>query len=221
MRRGPSRKAPSIKTEDGVYFRFECGEFLRACEVVTFSPEDSSPECFAKLYRNRHVQLYNPLSELQSLHSMTMPSEWVQVIAEDFVFMEELASEPRIQRNRGGWRYNVVRESGVDVRKGPSFAAETMNVKLLAGESVLINERVTPPTERMSWLRLKDGKGWVHDLGRDDEMVMIAHSLRERAGGLTRPNNPERSEIEEKAYQKIVARLFPGNEEEEEGNESD
>lgn len=143
-----------------------------------------------------------------------MPSEWVQVLAEDFMFVEECTSEPRMQRNRGGWRYNVVREDGVTVRKGPSFAAETVGIILMAGESVLVTERVTPPGERINWLRLKDGLGWVHDIGKNDEVVMIAHSLRDRAGGLTRPNKLEKKEKEEKAYNTMVARLFYGSEEE-------
>lgn len=213
VRLGPSRKAPSIKSDDDVYFRFECGEFLRACEVVTFSPDNSSPECFAKLYRNRHVQVQNQLSEFRHLQSLTAPAEWVQVLAEDYMYMEECASEPHIQRHRGGWRYNVVCETGIPVRNGPSFSADVTGKTLLAGESVLVTERVTPPGERINWLRIKDGSGWVHDIGTNDEIVIIAHSLRDRTQGLTRPYKPERLEKEEIAYNTMIARLFPGSEE--------
>ena len=214
VRLGPSRKATSIKLDNDAYFRFECGEFLRASEVVTFFPEDSPPECFAKLYRNRHVRLHSLLSDVRQLQSMTAPAEWVQVIAENYVYMEECASEPGIHRQRGGWRYNVVCEASVPVRKGPSFSAETTAVALLAGESVLVTERVTPPGERINWLKLKDGQGWVHDTGEKNEVVMIAHSLRDRTTGLNRPQKPERQEKEEMAYNTIIARLFPGSEEE-------
>ena len=214
VRLGPSRKAASIKSDNDVYFRFECGEFLRACEVVTFFPDKSSPECFAKLYRNRHVQLHNLLSEFRNLQSLTAPAEWVQVLAEDYMYMEECASDPHIQRHRGGWRYNVVCEAGIPVRNGPSFAADANGKVLLAGESVLVTERVTPPGERINWLRIKDGSGWVHDIGANDEVVMIAHSLRDRTVGLTRPHKAERQEKEEIAYNTMIARLFPGSEEE-------
>jgi hypothetical protein len=106
-----------------------------------------------------------------------------------------------------------VSESGVSVRKGPSFAAETTGIHLLAGESVLITERVTPPGEQIAWLRLQDGKGWVHDTGENDEVVMLAHSLRDRTKALNRPNKPERQEKEEVAYNTLIARLFPHSEE--------
>lgn len=209
VRLGPSRKATSIKSEDGVYFRFECGEFLRASEVVTFFPDDSTPETFAKLYRNRHVRLQSLHTDLRTLQNLASPAEWVQVLCEDFMYLEQCESEPHIQRHRGGWRYNAVSEAGVTVRKGPSFAAEGTGIVLLAGESVLITERVTPPNERISWLRLKDGKGWVHDMVNDGTVIMIAHSLKDRTPG-RRPRKLEQKEREEVAYNTIIARLFPG-----------
>jgi endonuclease/exonuclease/phosphatase (EEP) superfamily protein YafD len=55
-----------------------------------------------------------------------------------------------------------------------------MDTVLLAGESVLINERVKAPGDSVSWLRLKDGQGWVHYQDHDGHTVMVAHSLRHR-----------------------------------------
>lgn len=211
VRLGPSRKATSIKSEKDIYFRFECGEFLRASEVVTFFPEKSAPESFAKLYRNRHVRQHQLQMDSRQLQCMTTPAEWVQVVAENYAYLDICASEPLIQRHRGGWRYNAVTEAGVSVRKGPSFGAETTGIHLLAGESVLITERVTPPGETISWLRLQDGKGWVHDTDENNEVVMLAHSLRDR--NAVRPNKPDRQEKEEVAYNTLIARLFPHSEE--------
>ena len=49
VRLGPSSRAQSIKSEDDVHFRFECGEFLRASEVMTVFFENGLPkESFAK-----------------------------------------------------------------------------------------------------------------------------------------------------------------------------
>lgn len=132
--------------------------------------------------------------------------------------MEECA-EPRIERHRQGWRYNVVTDSGVAVRKGPSFAAETTGTILFGGESVVINERVSPGGEKITWLRLKDGQGWVYDIDDDDDgtEIMIAHSLRHRAHLLARPQKIRATQDgKEIAYNTIVARLFhndvPGGE---------
>jgi hypothetical protein len=109
----------------------------------------------------------------------------------------------------------VVLDARVAVRKGPSFEAETDGVFLLGGESILVNERVTGPDETITWLRLKDGLGWVHNIGRNGETLMIPHSLRHRASiGVTdRPTKVGRhgngkSDREDIAYNTIVARLF-------------
>ena len=207
VRLGPSRRAPSIKSDDGVYFRFECGEFLRASEVMTvFDAKNSPSECFAKLYRNRHVRLYAGHGEVRQLASLTVQAEWVQVFNEEELFLEECAAEPRIERHRQGWRYNVVLDARVQVRKGPSFLAEANGVVLLGGESVLINERVTGPGETITWLRLKDGQGWVHNIGSEGEALMIPHSLRHRTAG--RPSKPGKDGHEDIAYNTIIARLF-------------
>lgn len=210
VRLGPSRRATSIKSEDDVYFRFECGEFLRASEVVAY--RGSACDSFAKLYRHRHLKLHGDSGAYRSLPSLTAPAEWVQVMADDYRYLQECA-EPQIQRHRDGWRYNVVRESGVAVRKGPSFAADVTNIQLLAGESLLVNERVAPPSEPIVWLRLKDGHGWVHDVAEDGEQIMVAHSLWHRTRG-TLKSKKEEDEAGDQAYKAIVARLFKNKEEE-------
>jgi hypothetical protein len=208
VRLGPSRRAPSIKSDDGIYFRFECGEFLRASEIVTlFKRNSASIECFAKLYRNRHARLHTVHGEVRSLASLTVQAEWVQVFGDGELYLEECAAEPRIERHRQGWRYNVVLDARVNVRKGPSFEAETVGVALHGGESVLVNERVTGPDDSITWLRLKDGQGWVHNYGQNGESLMIPHSLKHRTktvGG--RPSRPR--DGEEIAYNTIIARLF-------------
>lgn len=205
VRLGPSRKAGSIKSDDGIYFRFECGEFLRASEVLTiFHNHDEPSECYAKLYRNRHVRLNTDDSEYRQLLSLTTPAEWVQVYSDDKLFLEECGAEPEILRHREGWRYNVIADAGVSVQQGPSLNAEETGVHLLVGESVVITERVTAPGEQVAWLRLKDGEGWVCDTDSHGQPAMIAHSLRHR----TRPQKANRPEREEIAYNSIVARLF-------------
>ncbi len=208
VRLGPSRRAPSIKSEDGLYFRFECGEFLRASEVVTFFRQNAPFECYAKLYRNRHVRLYAGHGEIRPLSSLTVQAEWVQVFGQQELFLEECALEPRIERHQQGWRYNVVLDARVQVRKGPSFDAESNGVMLLGGESVLINERVTGPDDTVTWLRLRDGQGWVYNIDSDGETLMIPHSLRHRTGALGRPTKTGRPEHDDIAYNTIIARLF-------------
>jgi hypothetical protein len=210
VRSGPSRRANAIKSGEDVYFRFECGEFLRASVVMTIFKETEPGESFATLFRNRHILMYQEKSEVRLLSQMALHAEWVQIYGDDCLYLEECAAQPRIQRHRDGWRYNVVKESGVHVRKGPSFAAETVGPILLPGKSVLINERVTPPGEKISWLRLKDGMGWVHDIGTNDETFLIAHALRHRSGTLDRhgATGADRSSQSDAAYNAIVARLF-------------
>lgn len=209
VRLGPSKRAPSIKSEDGAYFRFECGEFLRASEIITvFSDKREPIESFVKLYRNRHVRLHHSHEDIRFLTSLTTQAEWVQVYSEDELFLEECAAEPRIERHKQGWRYNVVPEDGVAVRKGPSFASEKTGILLFGGESVVVNERVTPAGDKITWLRMKDGQGWIHNVDDAGEHIMIAHSLRHRAQ-TTRPRKPVMpKEGNEIAYNAIIARLF-------------
>lgn len=99
-------------------------------------------------------------------------------------------------------------DARVTVRKGPSFEAETDGVVLLGGESVLVNERVTGPDDPITWLRLKDGHGWVHNVGQNGESLMIAHSLRHRIPTAGRPIKAGRTAKEDIAYNTIIARLF-------------
>jgi len=216
VRLGPSRKATSIKSETGLYFRFECGEYLRACEVMTVCDENGASESFAKLYRNRHAELLRyDNKEHRLLASLTSTAEWVQIhSADQTVYLEECVSPPHIQRHKKGWRYNAVADAGVEVRKGPSFDSEVTGLVLLGGESVMVNERVTGPSERITWLRLSDSQGWVHDTGQDGDVTMIAHSLEHRKVGLLsqtcRPQNGGGAGEEEVAYNTIIARLFHG-----------
>uniref|UniRef100_A0A7S3L7T4 Uncharacterized protein n=1 Tax=Amphora coffeiformis TaxID=265554 RepID=A0A7S3L7T4_9STRA len=210
VRLGPSMRAPSIKSDDDVQFRFECGEFLRASEIMTVFSNDGQPlESYAKLYRNRHVRLHNGHEEHRQLQSLTTQSEWVQIYNEKELFLEECAGSgpPRIERHKQGWRYNVIPEEGLPVRKGPSFAAETTGTRLFGGETVLINERVIPAGDKITWLRMKDGEGWLHDVDDTGRQVVIAHSLRHRARTVARSNRAT-DPNEEVAYNTIIARLF-------------
>ena len=94
VRHGPSNHAPVIKSSNDASFRFECGEFLRASEVMTvfnkgkagvevIEHDIASSECFAKLYRRRNNQLNTEndsqqtllLDRFSSLESLTSPGE--------------------------------------------------------------------------------------------------------------------------------------------------
>jgi hypothetical protein len=192
--------------------RFECGEFLRASEIVTvYALDGQAMESFAKLYRNRHVQLYRGHKPFRPLVSLVAPAEWVPIISSSEQFLEECANAPKIERHKQGWRYNVVPETGVAVRKGPSFASETTGAVLLGGESVIVNERVTSGGETIAWLRLSDGQ-WVHDADDDGNKVMAAHSLFHRSIPRPKKEKTVAGSIEgkEAAYNRIVSRLFHG-----------
>jgi hypothetical protein len=146
--------------------------------------------------------------ECRSLVFLTTQAEWVQAYCGSDLFLVECALEPRIERHKQGWRYNVLPEDGVAVRRGPSFASEKTGVILFGGESVVVNERVTPSGDTISWLRMKDGQGWIHDVNETGEHVVIAHSLRHRAQS-TRPRKPDfQREGTDIAYNDIIARLF-------------
>ncbi|CAJ1959609.1 unnamed protein product [Cylindrotheca closterium] len=208
VRKGPSTRAPSIRREDGVYFRFECGEYLRASEVVTFSRDNIAYESFAKLYRNRHMRFQSGEDGERTLASLTAQSEWVQISSSKTIQLVECLVEPRIERHRQGWRYNVVLDAKVKVRRGPSFEADSKGIVLFGGESVLVNERVIVPNGNVIWLRLRDGRGWVHNVGIDGEALMIPHSLKNRrtTGGNKQSKSKERDD--DIAYNTIIARLF-------------
>lgn len=195
VRTGPSGKASTIKSDTNISFRFECGEFLRASEVLAIdgtnemneSLQDndemmrtkmkSSSECFAKLYRNKHSRRIHTLNSgagsFLSLSTLTTPGEWVHVECNGVTYLEECTCPPTIQRHRDGWKYKVVSNSSVDVRRGPSFKAEKTATTISQGEVMLINERVTLNEEKMTWLRLKDGRGWVHDVDENGITLLV------------------------------------------------
>jgi hypothetical protein len=138
---------------------------------------------------------------------VTAQSEWVHVYNEKELFLEECVDTPRIERHKQGWRYNVIPDSGLPIRRGPSFAAETTGTRLFGGETVLINERVTPPGDKITWLRMRDGEGWLHDVDDSGTQVVIPHSLRHRARTVARSSRSTGPK-EEVAYNTIIARLF-------------
>lgn len=224
VRLGPSNRAPSIKSSDGVYFRFECGEFLRSSEIMTVYREDSHgrtvSESFAKLYRNRHVRLAAPgnngQSDVRQLASLTSQAEWVQVHDDSLneLYLRECQTGPRIERHRQGWRYRIVIRSGISVKRGPSFQAEDSGIYVEEGDSVVVIERVTSPDENgVTWLRMKEGKGWLHDVDLESgEALLVPHTLRNRAHADGRPIKPRRPSSDNKnqqiAYNTIIARLF-------------
>mmetsp|Transcript_5499 Transcript_5499/g.7941 ORF Transcript_5499/g.7941 Transcript_5499/m.7941 type:complete len:277 (-) Transcript_5499:106-936(-) len=196
VRKGPSQAARPIQSEKGDSFRFECGEFLRASEVLTIEitdeKDEKNEESFAKLYRRSNFKKQapsrqnsteystsNPEKPVRLLSDITRPGEWIHVHTNSKFYLEECINPPSICRRQEGWRYNAMIDSGVVIRCGPSFAAEKTNRSLQEGESVLINERVKAHNEKVTWLRLKDGQGWVHDIGEDNDVVfMVAHSSR-------------------------------------------
>jgi hypothetical protein len=149
---------------------------------------------------------------------MTTPAEWVQVFAEDFVFLEECAAEPQIERHRSGWRYSVLLD--VPIRRGPSLTSETTGLELLVGDSVLVTERVRPAGEAAWWLKLKDGRGWVQSsMEEGGEPTLVPQSRMDRKSLLqrapTKAERPAPDEQEEIAYNTLIARLFPQDEEDE------
>lgn len=217
VRQGPSRRASSIQSDKGQIFRFECGEFLRASQVITIfgSPDTSSPhipmnlgrnntisnepdmthfsECFAKLYRNsKHPPVGTGTSQssssstsssaYRSLTELATPGEWVKVHVHQKYYLEECPNPPSIARHFDGWRYHALND--IMIRKGPSFAAEELGRQhcVKVGESVLVNERVNGFQEKVTWLRLKDGRGWVYDLDpvRDELIMTMAVNNRNR-----------------------------------------
>ena len=184
----------------------------------TQGPEQTKTyECFAKLYRNSHARAANADGiDYRSLNSLAAPGEWVQIYGSGRVYLEECSDPPRIERHRECWRYDAVNDSGIHVRKGPSYLSEMAGKVIRAGESIMINERVIPHGESGAWLRLKDGTGWVHEKGEGGISVLIAHSLRNRtAGRSTRLRSSRRvaaggddRQANEAAYNSIIARLF-------------
>jgi hypothetical protein len=151
---------------------------------------------------------------------LTAQGEWVQIHDDEKneQFLQECTTgPPRIERHKQGWRYKVVATSGAVIRKGPSFEAEVSDLYVAYEESVVVSERVSSPAENgVTWLRLKEGQGWLHDIDRDTrENVLIPHSFRQRAMAPNgRPSKSRRPEghhddkHQQIAYNTIIARLF-------------
>ena len=178
-------------------------------------------ESFAKLYRNRHVRLNEAQrsEEYRRLECYTTQAEWVQIHDDEKneQFLQECSAAPRIERHKQGWRYKVAAMAGIAIKKGPSFDAEDTGMHIAEGESVVIIERVTSPSENgVTWLRLKEGQGWLHDLDPESgEKLIVPHSLRHRTKATsTRPSKPNRpkdlgdDKNQKIAYNTIIARLF-------------
>ncbi len=185
VRYGPSHDAPIIKSDNGVTFCFECGEFLRASEVLTVFGKKSRAggtqvDCFAKLYRRQRSLDIDSSSQslmerFSSLQKVTFPGEWVQVHCNGQLYLEECSNPPSIDRHRDGWRYSAVKT--IHVRIGPSFRAAVTDNILSPGDVFSVNEKVVAFSDDKVWLRLKSGEGWVCDTNEDDEVVVHYHSI--------------------------------------------
>ena len=225
VRHGPSRRANSIKNDEGEYFRFECGEFLRASEICTMRSDehildanqdhtDPPFESFAKLYRNNHIRNIAEIERLdyRPLDSLTAKGEWVQVFGGDRIYLEECKEPPKIECHRQCWRYDALCDGTIDVRRGPSYLSENTGRVLRSGETVMVNERVTAHGEHGAWLRLKDGQGWVHEVGDGNVIVMVASSTRrqsdDRRSGLARTNENGNRHTNDQVYNSLITKLF-------------
>ena len=185
VRHGPSLNAPSISSESGDSFRFECGEYLRASEIITCfdkqqqrgrtqnSKDGPATDCFAKLYRKNRAMndsnqpLLNRYLSLQSYHA---GGEWVQVFGNEQLILEECSSAPLIERDRNGWRCTALNE--VQVRLGPSFQAGGTALSIHNGQEFYVVEKVTCQGESITWMRLKNGEGWVPSVRENGEQVV-------------------------------------------------
>ncbi|KAL7551589.1 hypothetical protein ACHAWF_014772 [Thalassiosira exigua] len=205
VRRGPSLRAPIIRSDrdDGVSFRFECGEHLRASEVLAVRSSRSGggsgvAERWAKLYRKRDRKGDRDLGRREEdtsiggpadvsspdrrppLESLVSPGEWVQIHDGNAnarePFLEECSTAPSIERNRDGWRYVAVRPGGARVRLGPSPRANVVpDAFVPEGGEFAVSERVSAAdgSERTDWLRLRNGRGWVRAVGSGGEDVAL------------------------------------------------
>jgi len=194
VKHGPSQFAPVIKADDNTSFRFECGEFLRASEVMTVfnkrshDGEDSASECFAKLYRRRNHKQNNHdgdrqplLDHFSSLQSIVSPGEWVQVHGNGQQLLEECSEAPVVERNRIGWKYTVICNA-VYVHSGPSLHAKLVD-ELIFRQEIIVIEKVTG-----SWLRLKTG-GWVCSIDKNGQEV-----VQQQQGGLNNGSTDQHSQ---------------------------
>ena len=192
-RRGPSPLSPAISSGDGenggptTPLRFECGEYLRASEVLTVRrPGDTaspgagrggrdqrpSDESYVRLYRRRNAAptaasatdpalIDCPLSRYASLRSYASPAEWVPVREGGNggeLLLDECDVPPRVERNRSGWTYEASR--ALPVRVGPSELASATGGHVGGdGRTFAVTERVE--ADGVVWLRARDGGGWV------------------------------------------------------------
>ena len=183
VRHGPSVSAPIIKSESGATFRFECGEFLRASEVITvFEKSKPSVECYAKLFRRNNCPKDNNsdqslLNLFTSLDSFATHGEWVQVHGHGELFLEECAATPTIVRSRDGLQFSMTCDAGdnggLHVYAGPSLQADIVRELNCEGKIFLVTEKVSCDGEDASWLRLKSG-GWISSIGRNGKSVVRA-----------------------------------------------
>jgi hypothetical protein len=227
VRTCPYQQANVIKSDDDICFRFECGEFLRASEVFTADIVDDyhqdmgskllnsrktvarKSESFAKLYRRGEDNTPSIASSAKSesnrfLANLVTRGEWVQILYGDSIYLEECKNAPVIQRRRDGWNYKVVHEAGEDVRYGPSFMAEATGSRIKEGDVCVVNEIVTARDDKVTWLRLKNGKGWINTHTPNDEPVAVAiiSSLDLEDSSVMGAKSDEPS------YGKIFGRLF-------------
>lgn len=207
VRHGPSPQALPIKSDIGTAFRFECGEFLRASEIVTVftskQNEAGTAESFAKLYRkhrslSRDCSSQNLLDRFKSLQTITYPGEWVQVHGNGELHLEECSMPPSIDRLREGWRFSAVHQSGVQIRRGPSFQAETTGNVLRSGEVFFVVEKVVAFGDQVTWLRLRNG-GWVHNVNEKGESVVHLHTI---------PSQKRQLDNDTEYSQKMVHRIL-------------
>jgi hypothetical protein len=219
VRTCPYEQADVIKSDDA-HFRFECGEFLRASEVITADAVDDyfqdailhsakntlrqkrSIESFAKLYRRDDEQ--SKSEQERQFISLVSRGEWVHISRDDVIYMEEYNQAPIIQRRRDGWNYKVVHATGEAIRFGPSFMAELSGNRVREGDVCVVNEIVTAPGDQVTWFRLKNGKGWINSHTQDLEPVAVAIisslDVDDSSHGVSKSCEP--------AYGKIFGRLF-------------
>ncbi|GFH49890.1 hypothetical protein CTEN210_06366 [Chaetoceros tenuissimus] len=181
VRIGPSSRSPAIRSQQDKYFQFECGEYLRASEILTIHGHadideevniDHPSESFAKLFRNRLDTDYNE-DNFGRLESLTTRGEWVHVHCNGCLYLEECVTPPCIERNNDGWKYEVTTECGVQITRGPSFSSSESIELLQKNAIVLISEKVKAHDEKVTWLRLKDGRGWIHSSSSDGTEIFI------------------------------------------------
>lgn len=185
VRHGPSLHAPYITSDSGHSFRFECGEFLRASEVLTvFHKEhenggsEAKVECFARLYRKNQVldvdpSVRNAESVYSSIQSLAVPGEWVAVHDSGALFLEECSTPPLVERNRDGWRCSAIHN--IYIRSGPSFNAGRTTKVIRTDEEFLVSEKVSAAGDSVVWYRLKNDEGWVHSVAENGDAMVHCH----------------------------------------------